>query len=252
VPLGTWIAMAGSHAKREINEIVDRANDSINYINKLAHFGSNYSAGQVVIGAPPVGYSNDIYFFDDQNRNYQYPNNEPSHCGNFTGPWCLGLLRAGVSPYNLQYLPENTNNWCVASNLAGYVSWGAYGYGPNWCLYGRWGQVFFGTNSGWYIMATIESYNGRRDNYGQLSNYTDWFDRRAFSNLAQNTNYETTPVGAVCYAGEPASTGLSDGTVYFQNWNVGKYFCISAWSSAYCPCFFAVGDPLVVRKSNNP
>ena len=87
---------------------------------------------------------------------------------------------------------------------------------------------------------------------GLIQNYTDWYDRRAFSDLNTSTNYEETPVGAVCHAGEPWLCGVNDAGVYFQRWNEGKFFCIAAWNSARSDSFFAVGDPLVVRKSSKP
>ena len=239
-PLFTCIAMGGSEAALE----TDRVPDCINYIDKLARFGSNYAPGRVVIGPDHSRYSNTLYVLDDESRGMDYPNVPPSRCGGVMGQAVDALLAGGFPSAQLIYQASSTNRFFSATNLAGFANWGTYAFARRWVLDGR--VTFYGDSS-WYILKTIESYNGRRGTYGDQSNYTDWFNRQAFGQLNGRLNYENTPVGAVCHAGEPGGCCTHNAAVYFGRWNAGKHFVICAWESKNSVDFIAIGDPLVVR-----
>jgi hypothetical protein len=96
-------------------------------------------------------------------------------------------------------------------------------------------------NSGWWIIETMESFNGIPD--GGQGNYWYWFDHRAFG----GTNYENTPVGAVCHTDEPGLPNANLPETYFGLWARGKSFAMCAWNSRRTPHFQAVGDPFVLR-----
>ena len=126
-------------------------------------------------------------------------------------------------------------------NLAGYLSWGHYGWYQDYDLHG---QVGFYGNSSWYIMGTIESYNGTLcyefRHHGQ---YTDWFSANAFG----STNYESTPVGAIANTAEPFGEVIGNPSVYLGFWASGKRFGTCAWQAGGLHQRVVLGDPFVKR-----
>ena len=124
---------------------------------------------------------------------------------------------------------------------AGYISWAFHSsLGATYAINGtnKWSG-----NSGWYLIETIESYNGQTNfNSG---NFIWWFASNAFSGT--NYNYSNTPVGGVSHLDEPGIGGVNDSSKYFGLWAGGKNFAICAWNSRNTPYFQAVGDPLVAR-----
>jgi hypothetical protein len=117
----------------------------------------------------------------------------------------------------------------------------AVGGGPaGWCP-GTFPGVVFSGDSGWFIVETVESFNGR-----QLTiqgNFLDWFAANAFG----GTYYENTPVGAVSHLEEPQLGGINSPEIYFGLWEAQRYFCICAWLSRNTPFFQAVGDPFTAK-----
>ena len=106
--------------------------------------------------------------------------------------------------------------------MAGYFSWGQDGglgqaYATN-------GTVTFNNASGWYLVATAESYNGRRSSF--QGSFLNWFSSGAFG----GTSYSNTPVGAtISHVDEPSE--FADNTYnYFGLWAAGKSFAICAWA----------------------
>src|SRR5262249_10943238 len=133
-------------------------------------------------------------------------------------------------------------------NVAGYMSWGVYNPGLAGGDYAlppvgagkiAWSQG----NSAWYIVETVESYNGFRFNYGGQGTFLKWFSTGAFG----GASYSNTPVGAVSHVEEPFVSGVNDPAIYFGLWASGRNFAICAWASQLTPNFQAVGDPLVAR-----
>jgi hypothetical protein len=98
-----------------------------------------------------------------------------------------------------------------------------------------------GPRCAWWIIETVESFNGQR-NIGQ-GNSTQWFSSSGFG----GTSYEKTPIGAVSHTDEPGGQGVEDASSYFGLWASGKSFAIAAWNSRNTPFFQAVGDPFVRR-----
>jgi hypothetical protein len=134
-----------------------------------------------------------------------------------------------------------------ATNVAGYFT-GGEDAGGDVTLFVD-GKVSFYGQSGWYIMSTIDSYSGQRqdqagDGLAQAC-FLTWFSTNSFG----GTNYSNTPVGGITYVDEPGDDQLLDRSSYYGSWAAGKDFAISAWSyrpqNAALIMFQAVGDPFV-------
>jgi hypothetical protein len=161
-------------------------NDCIAYINKLVFIGTNYSSEKLIISASAGGYGNTNYYFDDT---------EVGYGGDPIGMAAeQAVIQAGVSSNSIVYtnvIPDCGSLACHITsgrNVAGYLSWGAHSsLGNDYAING---YVSWSGNSSWYLMQTIESFNGQRQT-GQ-GNFTEWFSSNAFG----GTNYSNTPVGA--------------------------------------------------------
>jgi hypothetical protein len=141
------------------------------------------------------------------------------------------------------YTPvTNATHTTMATNVAGYLTWGIHGYLP--ATYAIDGTISFFSASSWYLIQTVESYNGQRNvaNTGQ-GNFIEWFSVGAFG----GTNYSNTPVGAVCNVNEPGLPGPNYSAIYFGLWASGKNAGICAWNAINSPSFQVVGDPLVTK-----
>jgi alpha-tubulin suppressor-like RCC1 family protein len=219
-------------------------NDCISYINKLATIGSTYSPGTLLISAPAVGYGNTNYYFDD--------NRDSLHYG--TGPSLGGDAKSGVLDVNpsasITYAMDDTvPHITSATNVAGYFCWGAHStLGASYPTDGT--PTFYG-DSGWYLINTVESFNGQRyvANFG---NYTGWFSSNAFG----GSSYANAPIGGVSNTDEPDVGGINSPQIYYGLWECGKNFAICAWASRYSQtnysfvfpqAFQAVGDPFVKK-----
>ena len=223
-------------------------NDCIAYINKLATFGSNYSPGQLFISASKGGYANTNFVLENLRHGAGWPIPEPnfstygtiiSSLTNLVLNFGLGelgfLYNDGVEVYGQPSLPHITN----AVNVAGYMCWGGHSSLGNEYPVNQ--QVNWTGDSSWWIIETIESFNGWRET-GQ-GNFTQWFSQNAFG----GTNYSNTPVGAVTHTDEPGLFGVNNPQVFFGLWVQGKTFSQCGWQSRITPKFQAVGDPFVRR-----
>jgi len=122
------------------------------------------------------------------------------------------------------------------SNVRGYLCWGANGgMGGN---YANNGSVVFTGNSSWYLIRTVESFNGQRSVF--QGNFIDWFSSNAFGGTA----YSNTPVGAVTHTDEPFLGGVTSG-LFWGLWEKGYTFIECAWYSRNTDRLQAIGDPLV-------
>ena len=157
---------------------------------------------------------------------------------------------AGASPTSVNYLyrPDDftvTGHITNGVNVAGYMSLGVHGYPCN-CAdnagYATNRNIVFSGNSTWYLINTVESFNGQRYRTDQ-GTFTKWFSNNAFG----GTNYSNTPVGAVSHSDEPGLTLANNSEDYFALWQTGKNFGICAWRSVLQPAFQAVGDPLITK-----
>jgi hypothetical protein len=217
--------------------------DCVQYINKLANVGSIYSPGKLIISAHSGGYGNTNYYFDDSRTiepGYPSPGSNASS-GVLTVNPSASIIYSNV--YNTTFSYAITNGM----DLAGYLSWGAYAFGTY--EYATNGYVKWTNNSGWWLIRTDESYNGRRVSTLGLGTFLSWFASTAFG----GTNYANTPVAAVSYVDEPYEYGTFDGTC-FGLWESGNNFGVCAWSSQntngtpYSNYYTqAVGDPFVSK-----
>jgi hypothetical protein len=158
------------------------------------------------------------------------------------------LTNEGVALTNIYYSPY-TNVVCIAqaTNVAGYWTKGTHGTVTNYTFPVD-QEVVFSGNSSWYIMTTIESFNGQRywNNQSQ-SSFVMWFAPDAFG----GTDYSNTPVGSVSHVDEPRS--WIDLQTYYGLWAAGKNFAICAWNARQAATtqeaqkFQAVGDPFVIQ-----
>ena len=231
----------------------DLTNDCIAYINKLEQFGTNSSPGKLVISASAGPYGNTNFVLDGirHGTGYGGTNSDNDYSGSGDLVWAVtnSLLAAGVPQSAISFydgietisngVPHNLSHPTGLTNLAGYICWGAHSSLGN--EYPRNGTVVWGGNSSWWIIDTLESFNGWRS-YGQ-GNFTEWFSDIAFG----GTNHENTPVGAVSHTDEPGLGSVNDPLPYFGLWASGKSFAICAWNCRRTPYFQAVGDPFVQK-----
>jgi hypothetical protein len=203
-------------------------NDCIAYIDKLANmasFGSN-SPGQLFISATAGGYGNTNWYFD---------NVETDAIAGVTNVDPSASIFTTVSP-------SFTNN---ATNVAGYRTCGEDCTGDGGFATNR-AVRFFG-NSSWYVMSTVESFNGTRNGAGFQSSFLTWWATNSFG----GTNYSNTPLGAITHVWEPGS--YDDSYDYYADWASGKSFAVSAWHSfvnaggGIQAHFQAVGDPFMKK-----
>ena len=220
------------------------------YVDKIASFGSNYSPGQLVISASAGGYGNTNYVVDNVRNGSGHPDDFTGF-GSVVASTTNGLLASGVSTAAILYsdgleiisnsIVYNLAHSTSKTNVAGYICWGAHSslgseYATN-------GTVQWHGNSSWWLIETVESWNGTHDAYSGQGNFTKWFSSNAFG----GTNYSHTPVGAVCHVFEPNLSGVNDAAIYFRLWASAKNFGVCAWTSRLTPYFQAVGDPFVTQ-----
>lgn len=124
----------------------------------------------------------------------------------------------------------------TGNNLAGYCSWGTDGGLGQ--LYANNGTIKWGQNNNWYLLLTVDSFNGQRSTY--QGNFINWFSSGAFG----GTGYNNCPVAAVGNVEEPY-LGSSCLSGYFNLWQTGYPFIECAWQSFDTPYFVAFGDPFV-------
>jgi len=196
------------------------------YIDKLKRFGTTSSPGRLLLRASRGGYRNNRYYFDDVTR---YPEKPGSTAR-------AALLANGVPASSVVYTTQE--HIARATDVAGFMNWGSNGgLGGN---YANDGTVRFSGQSGWYLIQTIESFNGQRAVH--QGNFIDWFSGNAFG----GTGHANTPVGAVSYTEEPSTGGVNDAS-YFVHWALGRDLGTCAWNSSHTTDFQVVGDPLVAR-----
>jgi hypothetical protein len=136
------------------------------------------------------------------------------------------------------------------ANLAGYMSWGCHSLlGP---YYATNGVDIWSGNSDWWIIDTIESFNGQQYYGASVQGcLLYWFSTGAFG----GTNYSHTPVGAVSHVDEPSASGANSYWGYFGLWQAGRNFAQCAWISMPPASSFeyhvntiqVTGDPFIKR-----
>jgi hypothetical protein len=111
------------------------------------------------------------------------------------GPGTLGGVQQTVAVYN------------DVAGVAGYLSWGAHtSLNLDYAIAGDVGAVQWQGNSRWWIIQTVESFNG--EPFTGQGDFYKWFDYRAFgAGTAPANAYKNSPVGAVTYTDEPFGHG---------------------------------------------
>ena len=184
----------------------------------------------VFISASAAGYGNTNYYFDGVG--FSTPDLHAFAA-------MQGVMSNGVPASAVTYVTNPAPHIGGGMNVAGYWSYGEDGgMGPDITY------VNFTGNSRWYIMGTVDSYNGERG-YEVIyqSYFLQWFLPNAFG----GANYSSTPIGAVSHVTEPQLPGVENTGMYFGLWAAGKTFAICAWGSRNTPYFQATGDPFVKR-----
>lgn len=224
-----------------------RTNDCVGYINKLTIFGTN----NLMISASANGYKNTNYVLDDIRHGGLLPYQEDySGDGSVVSSATNGLLASDASSNAILFydgleifsngIAYNLPHPTGTTNIAGYITWGVHSsLGPG---YATNETVQWNGNSGWWIIETVESYNGQRVDPGQ-GRFIKWFSSNAFGGIS----YTNTPIGSVSHVAEPGLPGVQNASEYFGLWATGKNFAICAWNSTNTTVFQAVGDPFVKR-----
>jgi alpha-tubulin suppressor-like RCC1 family protein len=210
-------------------------NDCMAYINKLEYMGTSNSPGKLLISSGTGGYGTGRYVFDDTRIGYPGDDYGANARDDVLGQ---GVPLSLVTYINGPDDPSLSNHVTTATNVAGYLCWGFHSYLGTYYAVDL--KVKFTGTSGWYLIETIESFNGERAIAS--GNFLQWFSPNAFG----GAGYTNTPGGAITHTDEPWGF-RNDGTKLFGLWCSGKNFGISAWAARRSQYFQAVGDPLVVR-----
>jgi alpha-tubulin suppressor-like RCC1 family protein len=212
-------------------------NDCIAYINKLASMANNNPPGRLFISASKDGYGNTNWYFDFGDTSQTFGS---------VGEEGVTNVEPSASVFGTVEPSYITN----ATNLVGYYCSGYdFYHSPGMVTNG---EVRFYGNSGWYIMASTDSFNGQRPppfhNPNQPT-FIAWFSSNAF----WGTNYSNTPIGAVTHVDEPTTGGVENGYYYYGDWALGRSFGITAWDALvknanhdFGECA-VVGDPFTTK-----
>jgi hypothetical protein len=206
------------------------AADCLAYIDKLAYFGSNYSPGQIIISASAGGYANTNWYFDGA-PGYEELGTYAEQGVTNVDP--TASITGSSEPISVNYIKQ-------ATNVAGYYNPGWWCDSNPYMFDSTNNYVSFFGHSGWFIMATVDSYSGVRDTF--QAGFLSWFTTNSFA----GTNYSNTPVGGVTYVDEPTVGGEVDKAAYFGDWAAGKSFAICAWATQVMK-LQVVGDPFVKK-----
>ena len=207
--------------------------DCTAYVDKV----SSMYTGNVIISAKAAGYSDNNYYLDEFN-NYGFEGAELIDLA----PFQSAILSVNPSA-DVTYSTNSVIS--TGNNVKGYASWGVHD-GVFSSTYPTNGSVVWSGSSKWWIIETIESFNGQRDASLGLGgqqpqgDVEEWFASNAWG----GTNYTNTPIGAVSHVEEPGLEGVN-GATYMSLWEEGFLFSECAWASKNTPCFQAIGDPLL-------
>jgi len=207
------------------------------YIDKLATMYAAMTTPDIIISASDVsGHDGNDYYFDDYDAVYSVQT-----CGyalNYllTENPAVTKTYAGKTGY-ANPVPDQYSHITTASDVTGYMTWGYNGgQGGD---YAQDGTITFSGDSNWYMITTVESWNGRRST--PQGNIVDWFASDAFG----GTNYSNTPAFALTHVEEPYLSGIALRT--FEIWERGWDSIEDAWISRRTWAFQAVGDPLIKK-----
>jgi peptidoglycan hydrolase-like protein with peptidoglycan-binding domain len=204
------------------------------YIDKLKSMYDRMPVKNIVISAEGTGQQGTNYYFEDTN------NIPEAAMGNARRDAVLVVNPSApvtVAGDSVPYISS-------ANDVAGYFSWGFNSRYFNGVghpkTYSVDGSVVFTGKSNWFLMETVESYNGLWDSY--QGDFTDWFSANAFG----GTNYSHTPAGAVVHVDEPYAGGINSPS-YFQCWEKRHLFIDCAWGSLMTAFMAPHGDPWITK-----
>jgi hypothetical protein len=207
------------------------------YIQKIKTMHDAMPSPNVIVSANSAGLGGSNYLMDEvRNPGYRpfFPiakdHSDLASASYSEVPLARRLYIFGIAGTNA-HLTGGTD-------VTGYESWGVNGGMSSPYPNNR--SLFFTGKSSWYLVKTIESYNGIVGS--DHGNFEQWFS----PNTAGGWQYSRTPIGMACHTDEPSVGGV-EGSMYMCNWEAGLIFSECAWSSRKTKYFMAVGDPLVKR-----
>ena len=198
------------------------------YIDKLKTVGNAMASPNVLISAANASLGGTNYYLDGA-FNGGNSNIDADH---------TNLVNVGVPGGRIIYVGNAGPHISSGVDVTGYETIGTNAGMSS--TYPTDGSVVFSGKSGWWVIKTIESYNGQQGS--SQGNFEKFFNPSAWG----GTNASNGPVGAVVHVEEPGSTGV-ESTAYLANWEAGRIFAETAWGSRVSSYFMAVGDPLVKR-----
>ncbi len=211
------------------------------YIDKIKAVYSFMPVKAVLVSARGTPFEGSTYYLSDAQRQFDKKGEERAKA-------VMTTLRTAYPALPLSYKAYEETPISIAPDVAGFFSWGIYEY-KNGTGPGGWngdysinGTVRFSGKSGWYLIQTVESFNGLWQAAGHQGNFIKWFSPRAFG----GTDYQNTPAAAVTYVIEPSPSGIHS-PYLFVCWERGNPFAYCAWKSYVAQGSQAVGDPLVTR-----
>lgn len=222
------------------------------YINKLVAMYNAMATPAIAISAAGAGLGGTNYIFDDMAVSaYTGILNAQDDYACISNAFGTAPNYNKISTSRCSFQGNGASTPITsAADLKGYFSWGVHNgvFGGN---YPADGTLSFSGKSNWYLVATVESFNGII-NSGQ-----GWFGEWFSATGGGGTSYSRTPIGMSCQTDEPSVAGIAN-QAFFCNWELGMNFAMCAWGSRNAPNgspyattngtggFMAVGDPLVV------
>lgn len=201
------------------------------YIDKLKRVYNQMANPSLVISARNGGTAGSSYYIDEANAVY---------ADITVGLTAYNQLTSAVPTVSAVYAGQTASPLTNNANVSGFFSWGTHaGFAAE---YATNGQIVFTGNSDWYVIITVESFNGWRA-MGSQGNITRWYSSNSFGGTG---SYEHTPAGAASHLVEPYATGANNG-YYFAMWEKGYLQGEGVWSSRMTPYMMNVGDPLIVK-----
>jgi hypothetical protein len=250
----TWRPFVTAINMRDSDNNQPATNASVAYINKLMSIGSTNWRGDPTLSASAGGaYNNTNLVFDNVRYGYNWGWCTNGGCypgaGGVMSNALVAVQAMNISGIGFTYVDGNEDGSLAlsnqpphitnAANVAGYMCWGQHSLLGGY--YATDTNVVWQGDSGWYLIETVESWNGQ-PGIG-VGDFYQWYSVGAFG----GTDYSNTPVGAVTHVDEPGLPFINDPATYFGLWTAGKNFAICAWNSQRTWHFQAVGDPMLTR-----
>ena len=209
------------------------------YIDKLSAMCTSMASPNVVISATNAGLGGSHYYLDEAVETFgSFPILSDDN----------RLLANGISSGRITFVPQSSGTHIsTGTDVTGYETWGTNGGMTTSALpsggYPNDGSIVFSGKSNWFLVKTIESYNGMQ---GGGPNSQGCFEKFFYSTAFGGTSYSNTPVGFAGHTDEPTISGV-EAESYLINWDLGLLACECAWGSRCTPYFAFWGDPLVKR-----